>query len=372
MIMALPIRYDNNRIDKILLKKYFKEIESVLNNIHGLSEINDYRKRFETEFAKKFSLKNTLAVNSGTDAMQLALLSLGIGKGDSVIMPALTYISAPLVTKYVGADVVLVDVKKDDLTIDEEQVEKAVTDNTKAIFAVHMFGHACEMDSLVQIAKKHNLYLIEDCCQAIGSRYAGKFLGVFGNFSAFSFSYYKPFAALGGSGGGMVVFKDDEYKEQLKKYIEISGGKEQLLELGKKFRKMQLIEIASSKIKLKYSKVIFESREKAKKIYEKGLEKVKGIKIFKDLEGRESVQDNYLILCDNRDKLHEHLKKHGIYCQLPYTPAYSMEIHNEEPKNVTEDYFKRGLHLPLFTFMKEEEVKLIIRLVKKFFEQNTK
>jgi len=359
------LRYDNNKIDTILLHKYFSEFKRVLSSFEGLSDVNDYRREFEREFEKVFSLHNAVAVGCGTDALHLALLALDIKKGDEIIIPALSYISAPLITRFVGASIVLVDVNKKNLTLDIDEVKKAITKKTKAIIAVHMFGHLCDMDPLQNLCEKNGIEIIEDCCQAIGSTYHGKSVGSFGILSAFSFSFNKPFASLGGSGGGMIVGKNEQGRDKIKKYIEISMGSKKLLELGVKFRKMQLLEIGSVRIKLRYHELIFKSREELKIKYEKEL---KEIEIFIDENDIQSVKETYIILCRKRDELYEHLKTKGIVCQLPYKPVHYTEICSSQSSfPVTEQYYSSGLHLPLFTFMKMKEVEHVCVHIRRFY-----
>jgi len=364
------IRLENNRIDKILVKEYLKEIEFVVKNIEGLDDINSYRKEFEAGFARFLGAKYALAVNSGTDALQLALLALGIGKGDAVIIPDLTYISTALVVKYVLAEPILVDVKKEDLTIDEAKIEKAITPNTKAIIAVHMFGHPCNMGKLRVVAQKHNLYLIEDSCQALGSAYKDKYVGTFSDISAFSFSYYKPLSSLAGN-GGMLVFNNNAYKDRIEKFINLWKTDISLLEADRKFNKISLTDIATVKIKLKYINQIIESRNNAKKLYEENLLHLRYIEVFKDTKGFFSVRENYHILAKDRDKLHAFLKKKGIDAELPYPPMHTLKLfrkQNNTDFKITEDYYNRGLHLPLYSFIKKEEMLEVVEAIREFYQ----
>jgi perosamine synthetase len=364
------IRLENNKVDKVLIGEYLKEIERIVKNIGGLDDINSYRKEFEREFAENIGTKYALAVNSGTDALQLALLSLGIGKTDSVILPDLTYVSTGLVVKYVEAEPIFVDVKKEDLTIDENELEKKIKNNTKAIIAVHMFGRPCNMNKIINIAQKYKLYLIEDACQALGSKYHGKSVGLFGDIAAFSFSYYKPLSSLGGN-GGILIFNKNEYNEKIYGYLNLWKKDLKLLDLGRKFNKISLTDIATAKIKLKYINRIIKSREDAKKVYEDNLSSIKYINIFKDSKEIFSVRENYHILTKDRDKLHIFLKRRGIESELPYPPLHSLGLfsrnNSDSEFKTSEEYFSKGLHLPLYTFMKKEEVLEVTKAIKDFY-----
>jgi len=366
------IRIENNRIDKILIDEYLKEIEKAVKNMRGLDDVNSYRKSFEREFAAFIGSKYALAVNSGTDALQLALLSTGIGEGDSVIIPDLTYISTALVVKYTGAEIVLVDVKEEDLTIDEDIIEDKIRPNTKAIIAVHMFGRACNMKKLKKIALKHRLYLIEDACQALGSRYHNGNVGIFGDVSAFSFSYYKPISSLSGN-GGMVVFDNPEYNERIDAYLNLWKGGKNLLNSGNKFNKISLTDISTVKVKFKYRDQIINSRNSLKKLYEEYLSGLKDIRIFKDSQNVFSVRENFHILAKDRDRLYKFLKRNNIESEYPYPPIHSLELsgkNKEKPGSckITENYYRSGLHLPLFSFMKEAEVMQVAEAIRRFYK----
>ena len=138
-------------------------------------------KAFEEEFAAYCGTKYAVALNSGTDALHVALRALDIGKGDEVITTAFTFVATTEAIGIVGAQPVFADIDKDTFNIDAEKIEALITPNTKAIIPVHLYGQPCEMDKIMDIAKRHNLHVIEDCCQAIGSTYKGQKVGTFGD-----------------------------------------------------------------------------------------------------------------------------------------------------------------------------------------------
>lgn len=142
---------------------------------------------FEKEFSQYLGVKHSISVGNGTDALIIALKSLGIGEGDEVIVPTFTFFASAESISAVGGIPVFVDVEKDTFNMDANQVEKKITPRTKAIMPVHIFGQPVDMDEIISIAKKHNLYVIEDACQAIGSEYKGKKIGTMGDVAAFSF-----------------------------------------------------------------------------------------------------------------------------------------------------------------------------------------
>lgn len=366
------IRYEDNRADKVFLKFYIKEIENAVAKMQGQNDISGLRDDFERNFANFIGgTKHVFSVASGTDALQLSLICLGVGKGDSVIIPDLSYISTALAVKYVGAEPIFVDVKGDDLTLDENKMGDALRDDTKAVIAVHMFGHPCDMDKINKIARKHNIAVIEDACQSAGSTYKGRRVGSFGELSAFSFSYYKPLSSLSGN-GGVVAFNNPRYLDTLRECVNIWEAKKGLLGCGRKFIRMSLADLVSTNVKLRYFSSIMKSREELKLMYERGLEGLEShVKFFKDKKDTGSVMENYLILAEKRDKLSSYLKENGVVCDLPYPPFHSLNLFSHSSHKgkfpVSENYYKLGLHLPLYSFMKEEEVLAILSLVKRFY-----
>lgn len=360
------IRYDDMKIDRLLIKEYQKQLEIDLNKIKGLNDINKLLNDFEIVFSKYIGTKYAISVNSGTDALQLSLLALGIGKGHSVIIPNVTYPAVPLSIIYTGAEPIFVDINEENLQINENLIVKNIKKNTKAIIAVHMFARPCKIDKIIEIAKKYNLYVIEDCCQAESSEYKCKKLGSFGDLSCFSFSYYKPLSSCGG-GGGAICFNDEKYKNILD-YIRIED-KDALVKAGKRFARMYLLDLISIKAKFKYLREIIKTRQRIKNIYEKKLGEIKEIRIFKDDNNSFSVQQNFVLFYNEREKLIKYLNENNIICQKPYIPLHRMNIFKSFSCNeftISDEYFKKSILLPLFSFMKEKEAILISDLIRKF------
>jgi len=193
-----------------------KEIFKILDNNPSVSPAHLFRyynptpgkskvEKLEKEFAEKFGTKYALAVNSGTSALITALIACGVGPGDEVIVPGYTFFATASAVVVSKAIPVIVEIDES-LTIDPEDVEKKITERTKAIMPVHMRGLPCNMEKLTEICKRHNLIMIEDVAQAAGGKYKGKYLGTFGNAGCFSFDFYKIIA----SGEGGMIVTDDE------------------------------------------------------------------------------------------------------------------------------------------------------------------
>jgi perosamine synthetase len=202
---ASPYRYHRFPVAEPLLDG--NELDYVVECVrtNWLSSQGAFVKRFEEEFASRLGLSHAVAVNNGTAALHLALLAHGLGSGDEVIVPDLTFAASANAVLYVGAEPVLVDVARDTWTIDPESVERAITPRTKAIMPVHLYGQPCDMQALMMLAKKHDLLIIEDAAEGLGACYHGQWVGQFGDAAAFSF-YGNKLITTGE--GGMITFKE--------------------------------------------------------------------------------------------------------------------------------------------------------------------
>jgi len=248
-------------------------------------------------------------------------------------------------------------------------VESLIRKNTRAIIAVDMFGNPCEMAALRRIADRHRLFLVEDACQAFGSRYRGKSVGAMADAAAFSFSFYKPLSSLAGNGGA-ILYRDQGILASVNKFLDLWKTDIALSTAGRKFNKISLTDLATVRVKLRFSRQIIEHRGKIKKLYEEQFLGARGVKVFNDRPDCCSVRENFPLLVEKRDLLYSFLKKRGIDADLPYPPLHSLKLFAGKGKDadfpVTSEYFSSGIHLPLFSFMKEEECILVADAVKEF------
>lgn len=326
---------------------------------------------FENEFAKYLGVKYVVGVNSGTDGIILALLSLGIGKGDEVITPANSFIATTAAIVQTGAKPVLVDCDPDTYQIDVEQVEKAITKKTKAILPVHLHGAPAEIDKLQEIAKRNKLFLIEDACQAHGATFNNKKLGAFGDLGVFSFYPGKNLGAYG-DGGAIVTSNKNLYKKllklrnygQAKKYYHDSFGINSRLDE---------IQAAVLRVKLKYLDRWNKERNEVAENYNKSLIDYKTQKIIK---GGKSNYYLFVIECGNRNKLQRHLLDNGIHTLI----HYPMPIHLQKaylnlgykkgdfPK--AEKLSKVILSIPIYPEITKEEILYITKTMDIFHERS--
>lgn len=203
--------------EPVISKEAKENVENALNT-GWLSSAGPYVKQFEADFAKVIGVKHAITVNTGTAALHIALLALGIGPGDEVIVPAFTMAATWLAVIYTGATPVFVDAKPDTYNIDPALIEAKITPKTKAIMPVHIYGQSAELDPICAIAKKHNLAVIEDAAEAHGARYKGKVVGGIGDVGCFSF-YANKLITTGE--GGMVVTNNDTIAEEARKYKDL-------------------------------------------------------------------------------------------------------------------------------------------------------
>lgn len=201
---------------KPLEKTIDKELRNAFDRVYGRSWYIEGEEdtAFEKAFAEYCDCKYAVGVGNGLDALMLALKALNIGPGDEVIVPSNTYIATALAVTYVGADVVFVEPDIRTFNINPALIEEKITDKTKAIMPVHLYGQACDMDPIVEIARKHGLYIIEDCAQAHGSTYKGKRIGSFSDIAGFSFYPGKNLGAFGDAGA--VTTNNKEYADKVR------------------------------------------------------------------------------------------------------------------------------------------------------------
>jgi dTDP-4-amino-4,6-dideoxygalactose transaminase len=362
------IRYESLLVEQALAREYAAEMEKVLKGMSGLNDIKPLIRDFEKKFAGYIGVAQAVAVNSGSDALKMALLAAGVGPGDEVIVPNLTYQAVALAVFYCGAKPVPVDASVEDLQMDAALVEKAITKQTKAVIAAHMFGRPCDVEGLGKLCKDKSICFIEDVCQAESSRYKGKMLGSFGDMATFSFSYYKPLSSCGG-GGGMVIC-NEEKANRIRRWMEDWRDDGELLKIGQRFAPMALMDLIALRVKFSHLKEIVKSRHAIKALYEQGLSNIEGLTIFKDRPQTESVAQNFVICCEQRDRMIDFFAAQNIVVQKPYLPLHQMSTVKDIIKGkfpISDWYAAQALHLPLHSFMSPEKTKNVIECCRSFF-----
>lgn len=327
----------------------------------------------EKEIAEFCGVENAVGVNSGTDALFLALKALEIGKGDEVITTPFTFISTAEVIVNAGAKPVFVDIDEDTFNIDPEKIEEKITERTKAIIPVHLFGQMVKMDRIMDIAKKHRLYVIEDAAQAIGAEFNGKKSGSFGDCGCFSFFPSKNMGCFGD--GGMIVSQSPEVAEKLRLLRNHgSSSKEKYLNLisGTNSR-LDSLQAVVLRVKFKYLEDWNKKRFQNALYYNNGLADVKSIKLPTIFENQKHIFNQYTLMAENRDSLLDFLSKNGvptmIYYPLPLhlQPAFAGLDYKAGHFKNAENAAKKVFSLPIYPEFKESEQDEIIVKIKEFY-----
>jgi dTDP-4-amino-4,6-dideoxygalactose transaminase len=348
-----------------------KALENVFENtayILGPSVTN-----FENAFAEAHQVKYCLGTGSGTDGNHLATWGLNIGFGDEIIMPANTFIATAWGATLCGATPVFVDCEDDSYNIDPKKVEAAITPKTKAIIAVHLYGQPADMDSLKEIAQKHNLFLIEDAAQAHLAEYKGKKVGNFGITTSFSFYPGKNLGAYGE--GGAVVTNNQEVFEYIKKLREHGQLKKYHHQtLGHNYR-MEGIQGAVLGVKLNHLEKWTEARRKAAKTYRENLRDVKEITLPVEKDYAKHVYHLFVIQSEKRNELQDFLNQKGIATGLHYPiPLHLQECfkglgYKKGDFPVSEKLGNNCLSLPMFPELTKEQILFVTNAIKEFFNR---
>jgi len=326
-------------------------------------------KQFEEEFAEYTKTKAAAGVNNGTTALQLALTALGVSTGDEVIIPANTFIATAWAAVYVGATPVFVDCTPDTWNIDPKQIEKAITSKTKAITGVHLYGQPFDVDAVKEIAKKHNLCLIEDCAQAHGAVYKGQVIGGLSDMGCFSFYPGKNLGAYGEAGA--VVSQSEEYIEHIQR-LKNHGQSQQYHhdEVGFNMR-MEGIQAAILSCKLKYIAEWTKRRQAIAEEYFKDIKNSK-VKMTKLMENVESVHHLFVVKVDNREKFLSFMKDKDILCGQHYPipchlqKAFAHLGYKKGDLPNAEDLAAHCVSLPMFPELKDEELAAVIKAVNEY------
>ena len=339
-----------------------------------ISSKGKYVKEFEDSFANYIDVKYATGVCNGTIALHLALITLGIGQGDEVIVPTFTYISSVNTVAYTGATPIFIDSLSDTWQMDSEDVKKKITQKTKAIMPVHLYGHPCNMDKICKIAKDNNIFVIEDAAESFGSKYREKHAGTFGDIAAFSFFGNKTITT---GEGGMVVTNDKtlfdravHFKGQgLAKYREYWHDV-----IGYNYR-MTNICAAIGLAQLERADEIIAKKRQIAKWYDEYLNGLP-IELHREADNVFHSYWMYTILVESpdiREKLREYLKDNGIETRPTFCPIHTMPMYCKKYQKhpVAEDISWRGINLPSYPDLNKADIKNICNHIK-FYYKNAK
>ena len=338
--------------------------------------------KFEKAFSEYLGEGYAIAVSNGTAALHLALACLGLSEGDEVILPSLTFVATANAVLYVGAKPVFADIESiDNLNISPPEIERKVSRRTRAIMVMHYGGYPCEMESIMAIAKRHGLYVVEDAAHAPGAEYQGKKCGLIGDIGCFSFFSNKNLVT---GEGGMVVTRNRAWAERVRRMR--SHGMEALSwdkyrghlssydiqEVGYNYRTTE-IQSTLGLVQLKKLDRNNKKRKKLVEVYRQELQGVDKISIpFPKFKGNPSYHLFPILVAPsiNRNKVMERLKDFGIQTSVHYSPVHLFSLYRKGfgfkmgmlPK--TEEVSRREVTLPLHPRMKQEDVKWITKKLK--------
>lgn len=330
--------------------------------------------RFVNEFEKKFSeyinIKYATSVCNGTVALHLAMIALGIGPDDEVIVPTLTYIASVNSIAYTGAKPVFVDSLEDTWQIDPEDIKRKITNKTKAIMVVHLYGHPCDMDKIMSIANEYDLFVIEDCAEALGSYYKGKHVGTFGDISTFSFFGNKTITT---GEGGMVVTNDETLYDRSCHFKGQGLAKHRQYwhdVIGYNYR-MTNVCAAIGLAQLEQANVFLQKKRQIRDWYNDGL---KNVPVTPHGEYGEVVHSYwmYSILVNDskdRDALRDFLAGNGIETRPVFYPVHTMPMYSQKFQKhpVAEKIGWSGINLPSWPGLGKKQVDYVCETIKKYY-----
>lgn len=331
---------------------------------------------FERNITKYIGIKYCTVFSSGTSALHALMLAYNIGKGDEVIVPSFTFIATSNAALFVGATPVFADVEENSFGLDPNDVEKKITEKTKAIIAVHYSGYPCKIEELREIADRHKILLIEDAAEAIGAKTSSKKnVGTVGDAAVLSFCQNKIITT---GEGGAIITKDKNLNEKLRLIRShgrqegdyFSGANLDYISLGYNFR-ISSINAALGVSQIKKIEKIIKIRQDIVSYYKKELSKINGIEIS-DVKGR-SVYQLFTIKVKNgkRDSLMKHLANNGISTKIYFEPVhmthfYSKVLDTKSSLPVTESLSKEVLSLPIYPSLSRKEIDFIVGKISKF------
>jgi len=327
-----------------------------------------YVAAFEDAFARAYGVKHCIGCANGTDAIYIVLKMLGIGPGDEVITTACSWISTSEAITQTGARPVFVDIDPDYYAINPELIERMITEKTKAILPVHLYGQPAEMDKIVDLCNRHKLLLIEDCAQAHFAEYRGGKVGTFGIAGTFSFYPGKNLGAYGDA--GCIITNDDEFARKARMYANHGSLKKHEHEIEGVNSRLDGLQAAILSVKLPHIHEWNRCRYEHAMRYNELLAEVPGIEPPKIRPDAAHIFHVYCIRAKQRDALIAHLKTHGVETAihyptaLPFLKAYASFGHKPEDFPVAWQYQQQILSLPMFPELQEEQIQRIVHAIK--------
>lgn len=338
-----------------------------------ISSKGSYLAKFEEKFSRFCNAKHGIATSSGTTALHLALVALGIGQNDEVIVPTLTMIATANPVIFAGATPVFVDSEPNTWNINVKAIEEKISDRTKAILPVHIYGHPVDMDPLLKIAKKFSLFVVEDAAEAHGAEYKGNVVGCLGDVGCFSF-YTNKIITTGE--GGMAVTNNDETAEKLESFRDLAHSKEKRYlhyEIGYNYR-MTNLQAAIGLAQMEKIEEYINARRKNAKLYNSLLKDVEGVTLPPEAGWAKSIYWLYSILIEDvfgigRDELISKLTERGIETRPFFIPMHKQPIFKKMGLisgdfPVADELCAKGICLPSGSSLEEKQIRYVCDAIK--------
>ena len=348
------------------------EIDKVIKNtIDNTRFIGGYElEQFSNTLSTQLNAKHALTVANGTDAIYIALRMLGIQSGDEVITSAHSWISTSETISQTGAKPIFVDTNEF-FCINEKLIEQKITKRTKAIIPVHLYGNACNMTEIIKIAKKYNLFIIEDCAQAILTKFSNKFVGTFGNAGTISFFPGKNLGAYGDAGG--IITNNSALAKKMKMFSNHGGLVKHQHSIEGINSRMDGLQAAILNVKIKYLRGWIKKRREAADLYNFYLADVNEIALPKVQPHAEHTYHLFVILCKQRNKLSEFLQSKGISTGIHYPkPLPTLQCYKNNNYDLDEfplaiKNSRKILSLPIYPEITEKQIKFVSKMIKLFY-----
>ena len=371
--------------------KYVEDLIGNIKNGKTISGDGDYTKKVNEFFESRFGAKKALMTTSCTSALELATHLLNLQPGDEIIVPSFTFVSTVNPVLLVGAKPVFAEIREDTLNIDPDDIRRKIRQKTKAIYPMHYAGVACEMDEIMEIAREHNLAVVEDAAQGVNARYKNKYIGTIGDFGCYSFHETKNYVC--GEGGALLINTDDKTVQERAEVIREKGTNRSKFYRGE-IDKYSWVDIGSSYLPSDLlAAFLYAQLEKLDEIQQSRLRVYNAYKeVLKPFEDEgllrlpvvpDYAQHNahlfYVLFNDHatRDGVIDILKAHNIHAVFHYIPLHSAPMgmklgYKEGDLPITESVSERLLRLPMYAGMTEEELEYTISVLKTVIEKVAK
>ena len=337
-----------------------------------ISSQGSYVRSFEKEFADYHGVDFALTTSSGTAALHLALLALGVGPGDEVIVPDLTFAATANTVVHAGAKPVFVDISEDYWNIDPDRIEAAITRNTRTIMPVHLYGHPCDMDTIMDLASKYSLFVVEDCAQALGAKYEGRLVGTFGDVGCFSFFSNKVITT---GEGGMVITNNRTLYDRMTILRDhgMSGSKRYWHEVPGFNYRMTNLQAAVGLAQLENVNLFLKQRRFVAGVYEAHLKHVPGITLPPEMDWAENIYWLYSVLIEkevlgiSRDDLIIGLEREGVETRPFFYPLHAQPPYSDAKVDfpTSNRISRRGLSLPSSNGLQVEQIEQVCEMLRK-------